>query len=609
VTRTLKKVSILSIVLVSTALILAACSSTSSSTSTTGTTAPSGGVKLTGGTVKWAEPPAAIPNYIFPFQSLKYFSVTNDQEFEYMLYRPLYWFGVGDTPTLNTSLSLANPPVYSDNNTKAIITLKNYKWSNGESVTANGLLFWLNLMHAEKANWAAYAPGTIPDNLKSVTVVSPTQLSVTMTSSVNPYWMTYNQFSQITPLPESWDVTSLTAAPGSAGCYDGTFGAASTDTACKAVYTFLSAQSADESTYVTSPIWSVVDGPFKLSAFDTSGDVTMVPNTAYSGPIKASISKFIEVPFTTDSAQFDALVGGTLQVGYVPTQDLTAGTTNPLVAGANNSRLASSYYLNAWYLYGINYFPYNFNSNTVGPIFKQLYFRQAMQYLVDQPLYIDKYLKGYAVPTYGPVPTLPANPFASALEKSNPYPYNPSTATNLLKDHGWKIVAGGPDVCQSPGTGASNCGAGIAAGAKLQMNLQYASGTLWIQQIMTAEKSSWATAGIDVNLSQATFDTVLSNAVPCSGAKCDWDMENWGGGWSFEPDYYPSGEEIFETGAGSNSGSYSDPTNDANIKATNYTNVSLTTYENYLAQQLPVIWQAKLPTTCVVSRRRTHTAS
>ena len=59
----------------------------------------------------------------------------------------------------------------------------------------------------------------------------------------------------------------------------------------------------------------------------------------------------------------------------------------------------------------------------------------------------------------------------------------------------------------------------------------------------------------------------------------------------FSPDYYPTGEEIFQTGAGSNSGNYSDATNDANIMATNTTDVNLTKYENYLAKQLPVVYQ------------------
>ena len=60
---------------------------------------------------------------------------------------------------------------------------------------------------------------------------------------------------------------------------------------------------------------------------------------------------------------------------------------------------------------------------------------------------------------------------------------------------------------------------------------------------------------------------MLGNAVPCTGGgNCAWALENWGGGWVFSPDYYPTGEEIFSTGAGSNSGSYSNATNDANIE-------------------------------------------
>jgi peptide/nickel transport system substrate-binding protein len=68
-------------------------------------------------------------------------------------------------------------------------------------------------------------------------------------------------------------------------------------------------------------------------------------------------------------------------------------------------------------------------------------------------------------------------------------------------------------------------------------------------------------------------------------------LANWGAGWLFSPDYYPTGEEIFQTGAGSNSGSYSDPTNDANILATNVSQTPLTQYENYLAEQLPVVYE------------------
>ena len=574
--------------------IAAGCSSGSS-----GTAAPTSGQTV----ATYAEAPQTPPNYIFPFMSLAFFSVSNSNQFQFLMYRPLYWFGQGATPDLNPSLSLAANPTYSNSNTTVAIDLKAYKWSNGETVTAQNVMFWMNMLHSQKANWAGYAPGTIPDDVQSITVNSPTQLTMTLTGPVNPYWFTYNELSQITPMPNAWDVTASGGASNSGGCAAAAYGAA--DAACGNVYTFLSKQAGYDpsnpkasnnsfSTYATNPLWQVVDGPFKLTHFDASGNVTMVPNTTYSGPTKPTIKQFQEVPFTSDSAEFNALVGGKVDVGYLPTADVTQPTTNALKAGPNNPRL-TNYTLDPLYSWSINYFPYNFTSTgsdgNAGKIFSQLYFRQAMQLLVDQPLYIQKIDKGYGVGTYGPVPSEPANSFVSSEVKDNPYPYNPSKAVSLLKDHGWTVVPKGTSTCASPGTGANQCGAGIPAGAKLAFDLPYASGSDNLTQLMNAEKSSWAQAGINMTLSQQSFNTVLGNSVPCTGASCTWQFGNWGAGWIFSPDYYPTGESIFQTGAGSNSGNYSDTTNDANILATNVSSVPLTQYENYLAEQLPVVFQ------------------
>jgi len=552
----------------------------------------------------WAEAPQTPPNYIFPYMSLAFFSVSNSTQFQYLMYRPLYWFGQGATPAFNENLSLAQAPTYSADGLSATVTLKPYVWSNGEKVTTQNVMFWMNMLHAEKDNWAGYSAGALPDDVKSIDVTSPTQMTFHLTSPVNQNWFTYNELSQITPMPNAWDITSTSGAPNSGGCAAAAFGAA--DKACADVYTFLSKQAGYDpanpkaannslGTYATSKIWGVVDGPWKLSAFDASGNVTFTANPTYSGPIKPSVKTFKEVPFTSDSAEFNALVDGKVDVGYLPAADVTTPTKNPLVSAGNNPRL-TNYTLDPLYTWSINYFPYNFNSTgdegNAGKIFSQLYFRQAMQSLVDQDLYNQKISKGYGTGTYGPVPALPANSFVSDFVKNNPYPYSPSKAVSLLKDHGWNVVPNGTSTCVSPGTAANQCGAGIPAGAKLAFKLEYASGGDALTQLMTAEKSSWAAAGINITLSQASFNTVLGNATPCSGgSSCTWEMENWGAGWLFAPDYYPTGEAIFQTGAGSNSGSYSDATNDANILATTSTQTPLTTYENYLAEQLPGVWQ------------------
>ena len=580
---------------------LAACGSSSSTPSNTNA-------------VTVAEAPATPPNYIFPFMSLAFFGVNNINQFQFLMYRPLYWFGNGSSPDVNYSLSLATAPVYSNNNQTVTVNLRNYKWSNGTAVTATDVMFWMNMLHAEKANWADYSPGALPDDLTSVVVNSPTQITFNLSAPVNPSWFSYNELSQITPMPTAWDITATGGAASSGGCGAAAYGTA--DTACAAVYTFLSKQAGYDpanpqgannalATYATNPIWQVVDGPYHLTAFDASGNVTMKANPSYAGPVKPSISTVNMVPFTTDTAEFNALVSGKVDVGYLPSQDITGNAPNSSTPGPQNPRLGN-FNIETGYSWSINYFPYNFNSTgdggNAGAIFKQLYFRQAFQTLVDQTLYIQKIDKGYGVPTYGPVPVYPANNFASSLEKANPYAYSVANAVKLLKSNGWTVNPGGTSTCSNPGTGAGQCGAGIPSGAQLNFTLQYASGTQSITDLMNAEKSAWSQAGINVTLTSASFNTVIGNAVPCTGSSCTWELANWGAGWIFAPDYYPSGEAIFQTGAGSNSGSYSDATNDANILATNTTNTSLTTYENYLAQQLPVVYQPNPTATIEVNK-------
>ena len=563
---------------------------------------PTGGTKVSGGTVRWAEPPGTPPTYIFPFMSASETSVDNISQFQYLMYRPLYMFGFpgNNSTTLNPKLSLASSPTYSNNDTTATVALKNYKWSDGETVTASDVVFFMNMLHAQTANWYDYVPGLFPDNIKNVVATSPSEVTFTFNKSYDPTWMTYNEFSQITPFPTAWDITASGAANGSGGCSSGAYGASSTDAACTSVYNFLSGQASSLSSYSSNPIWAVVDGPYTIAgskggSFSSSGQVTMVPNPAYSGPQKATV-KVQQLPFTTDNAEFNALLGGNLDIGYLPQQDVTQNTSNATNPGPNNPRL-TNFYLTPWVLYGFNYAVLKFDSTgdngNAGAIYKQLYVRQAMQSMVDQPAMISKFLKGYGVPTYGPVPVLPKNDLVDAFEQSNPYPYNPSHAKSLLTSHGWKVVPNGIDTCVKPGTGPSNCGAGIPQGAQLNFTIVYASGTQWQQQVITVEQSAWSSIGIKTALVGNDFPTVIQDyAPPCmTGSPCTVEEGWWGGGWEYSPDYYPSGETLFSTGAGSNAGNYSSAKADTLITATNTTQTNLDAYQDYIAKQLPVIWE------------------
>jgi peptide/nickel transport system substrate-binding protein len=555
------------------ATVAAGCSSSSPS-------AAVGTTPISGGTAVFAEPPSSTPNYIFPYTSSTYCSDINSFDFQYQMYRPLYWFGNGAQPTVNYKLSVANPPVFSGTN--VTISLKNYKWSNGTQVTAQDVMFWLNMQTAEPTDFCAYTgfPASI---VKDIKVVSPTELTMTMDKTYSTDWFLYNELSQVVPMPAAWDRT----ASGPSNCD-------TTVSACAAVYNYLNDQAKDVTGYVGSPLWSVVDGPWKLSAFNADGHITFVPNKSYSGPVKPKLAAFSEVPFTTDSAEYDVLRSASsstkIDVGYLPQQNAPVKPAGATVG----SNPVPGYTLAPWPIWGINYFPLNFASTTGnGPIIKQLYFRQVLENEMNQQAVIDGPLRGYGVLTTGPVGSVPATQWLSPQAKSgNPFPFDPSKAKSLLTSHGWTVVPQGTTTCSNP----SLCGPGIAKGQKMSFTLIYATGTAWIVSEVTQLQSNLAAIGIKLNLKPEPFDQVLSVAGGgCVVAKlpCNWDMADWGGGWSFSPDYAPTGDELFLTGVPANSASYSNPSNDAMIQKTlTSSNLSyMYSWQNYLAKQLPVVWQ------------------
>src|SRR5215472_5012945 len=154
------------------ALVAAACSSSGSSSSSTGA-APTKIVP--GGTASVALPAGVTYNWIFPFYAITNASVYNSQQFQWLMVRPLYMFGNNtDTSVLiNYPLSPANQPVYSNGGKTVTVTMKGWKWSNGEPVDAKSVMFYLNMAKAEKSNWYAYSKGLLPDNVVSAKATSP----------------------------------------------------------------------------------------------------------------------------------------------------------------------------------------------------------------------------------------------------------------------------------------------------------------------------------------------------------------------------------------------------------------------------------------------------
>ena len=575
-----------------TALLAAGCGSSSGNSGT------SSGATVKGAVATLANINGAGANCIFPFQGTQCYSVTNYEDFMYLMVRPLYMFGGNSATSIAVDYkdSPASAPVYSDGGKTVVINLKGWKWSNGETVNAKDLIFFLNMLEAEKANFAGYTPSLLPDNMTSYSATGPNQVTLQLKQPYSSVWFTYNQLAILTPMPLAWDVTSLSGAPGSGGC--STDSAADGWAKCKAVYSFLAAQNKDTSTFATSPLWKVVDGPYNLTAYNVTGNFTLVPNPKYSGSPKPSVTlKFVE--YTSDTAVYTGLKTGALASDgpniAVPTTDLPqAGAgfkppTNPLAS--------AGYTLDPAYEFGIGYAYINFNNPTYGPVFKQLYFRQALVMLDNQAGMAKAVGRGYSYPTTAGVPPEPrsqwVSPEMAANSYSGPYPYNPSKAEALLASHGWKVVSG-TLTCESAGSGASDCGAGIAKGTQAKFSMDYTSGVSTQEDYVDILKSGLAQAGIQLAPNGQTFDTLLTDTVPCkpSQSQCKWTFL-YLGGWLFNgPGFQPTGEPLYASSSPNNSGSYSDPKMDSLINQT-HTNPSLTVFHNYAdytATQVPVLW-------------------
>ena len=574
------------------AMTAAGCGSGGGGSSSPSASSGSGGTPVAGGTAKVALPPGVTLSWLFPFYAITNASVYNGEQFQWLMYRPLYMFGnnTNDNVAINYPLSPANPPKYSNGGKTVSVTMKGWKWSNGETVDAKSLMFFMNMVEAEKANWYATSPGLLPDNVVSYKATGPNTVTFQLNKAYSSIWYTYNQLAELTPMPMSWDVTSLSAKPGSGGCI--TDSKADGWAKCKAVYTFLNAQAKQSSTFASSPLWSVVDGPWKLSKYSAAGNVTMAANKAYSGSPKPKLDAIQFVPFTADSTEYTALKTGQVDVGNIPAQDLPPKPADSALPATNP--LGSGYNLQPFYSFGIYYAQPNFNNPAVGFMIRQLYMRQALQMVLDQPG-IDKAIyRGYAVPNSGPAPnTPPGNQWQPAAQRLNndqgPYPFSIDKAKALLTSHGWAMT-NGVMTCQDP----AKCGAGIKQGQQAKFTYTYATGVAAATAQWQAYKSDASKAGIDITLVGQTFNTIIGESAPCApmGPKCNVQVFAFGG-WAYNgPGFEPTGEPLFATGAGSNSGNYSDAKMDQLITAT-HTSSSLATFHDYAtygAQQVPFIW-------------------
>ncbi len=529
-----------------------------------------------GGVVRFAGYVGEGPSFLFPMFTGSYWDVGYVPWFTYLMWPPLYIWGKSGKPVFDAQDSLAQPPVWSTSggDTVATITLKPWRWSDGQPITTRDVTFWINLLKAEKTNWPAYVPGHFPDNMKALKVLSPRTFRITFNATYSHTWLLGNQLTQITPMPQhAWDKTST---GGAIGNYD------QTPSGAKKVYQYLMVQTKSVATYATNPLWKVVSGAWVIKAFQpTTSYVAFKPNARYSGSPKPKLKEFVEVPFTSDSAEFNALESGQLDYGYVPLNDLS---TIPSLKAKGYKIINWSQ--DTWGGIVISYAP----KDPQTPILKQLYVRQAMTHLINMSTITKDIEHGLGYYAAGPVPD-PGynNPLVTAYERDDPYPFSVSAAKELLRSHGWKVVPNGTSICERAGTGPAECGAGVRKGAALQFTLLAQTSSTLNSEMVQLIRSSFSLAGINLTLKLVSSGEEVSLEGSCIQAKsCVWQLnyslEFWPWGW---PGWYPTGGAPFGCNSSGNYSDLCDPHLQALIQATHTTTNfgPFAAYENYMAKQ------------------------
>ena len=558
------------------ALTLSACGGSSSTNSaSSGSLAspgqygklPAPGTPTHGGTITYGQlSGSTTPNYIFPVVPSGNASTTN-YAWQQVMWLPLYNnFPYGGSPGVNYSLSVANKPVFSDGDKTVTITLKqNYKWNDGKPVDAQDLLFDVALIKAavgeSAANWGSFTPGYFPDSLASISAPTPYTVVMHLKRAFNPGFFLNNTLAlNLYPLPsQDWNV----AAAGGPHLN-----------------------------------WNVPANAKKI--YDYLGKAGgQVGN--FGGTPKPYASSIQGVTYTGITPMLNAMRTGSLDIGSIDFSQLT-----------NVSGLKSQGYS----VFGLPDFGWagdiwNFKNtvNHFDKIISQLYFRQVMAMLVDEPAIIAGIYHGAAGLAYGPVPSVPKTAYAPANAVNPPYPYNPAKAVSILKAHGWHVVPNGQTTCADAGTGPNQCGAGIPKGTPI--SFPWATETeaagpyvpLTDEAVTSEAKQA---AGISIQLSQKTFNYIASNyndADP-SVAKYtnDWAVENFSG---YTDNPYPTQNAIFNTGGSFNSGAYTDPKMDQLIHNSVFGSDpnAVTNEASYEAEQVPALFLPNYDLIWAVSNR------
>lgn len=509
--------------------------------------APAVPVSAASGQVVVAFSPEQSPNFWFPEVSSAAFSQINGQ-MNHLMYLPLVNVSHSDAPSFVDAV--AQKVTWNQKGTVYDVFLKpQLKWSDGRPVTSADVVFAWNVIKDSEAPGAPWqyggtGMGGVPTLWKSVVPKGPHEVVVTLDKPVDANWFEIDGLSQLFPVPSFvWNQYPKNPTQ---------------------ELKFIN----NVANSPTNSIYDVVDGPFHFSSMVPSQYWSFTPNATYYGH-KATISKLVFQYETSNESEFAALKGGTIQVGYLPFSLYGARTQ------------LSSDKLDVVYVFGFNYIVPNESTVAKGVkgTFQLPYVRQALEMGINQKGIIDAFYHGFGVTEADQVPSEPHTIFYDPQAAA--YAFNPSAGKRLLESHGWHLVHG----------------VMTKGGVALKFTFTFDSGNNTDSAIAQYLKTTWASEGIDVTLATEQDNSIF--ALGNSNAPT-WSMIWWGGGWTYGPDFEPTGDVFFSPVKGTDT-AYESPEMTKLIAATEAPGTlsqhlaRFHQFLNFESKQLPYLWMPYYP--------------
>ncbi|WP_410770135.1 ABC transporter substrate-binding protein [Fontibacillus sp. BL9] len=347
------------------------------------------------------------------------------------------------------SLAAELPQVSEDGKTYTVKLKDSAKWSDGQPVTADDIIFTFDTVR----NPDAGAPGiSLFDKVDKVEKVDDKTVKITLKQVYSPF-----QYTLVTELVPAHVLKDIPVKELQANAYG------------------------------TDPAKTVTSGPWKWTSWKAGESHVMDADPNYWGEVKPHIAQIVYKIYADQNTEVQALLKG-------DTDHISAIPVTQVDAVKGNDQIDIIQKPGAQYEYlQFNFDPKNFPDNY--GLFEGQKTRQAIAHALNRQGMVDNILKGVGALMNAPfLPDTWADPKEAAVN----YDYNAETAKKLLAEDGW--VAGKDGILEKDGH-------------RFSFELQYNAGNSRREQVAAVIQQNLKDVGIEATPKAIDFAAWIDQNV------------------------------------------------------------------------------------------------